>query len=115
MRGIDRIGGFGGKSDVLAEGRCIWADPAAYKNDLKRMQAATPADVQAAANAGSPTVSTSSKCIHSATFTNTEKRGPLQDAGTDRSAEQRLPKVQHTSAHQRPEGGPGGAARSCRW
>lgn len=49
VRGLDRVGGFGGKSDVLARGQVFLGDPEAYKTDLKRVQAATPADVQAAA------------------------------------------------------------------
>ncbi len=49
VRGLDRVGGFGGKSDVLAEGQVFEGDPEAYKTDLKRVQSATPADVQSAA------------------------------------------------------------------
>jgi zinc protease len=49
VRGLDRVGGFGGKSDVLAEGQVFLGDPDAYKTQLKRIQTATPADVQAAA------------------------------------------------------------------
>jgi zinc protease len=49
VRGLDRVGGFGGKSDVLAAGQVYQGDPGAYKADLQHVQAATPADVQAAA------------------------------------------------------------------
>jgi zinc protease len=49
VRGLDRVGGFGGKSDVLAEGQVFLGNPEAYKAELKRVQTATPADVQAAA------------------------------------------------------------------
>ena len=37
IRGVDRIGGFGGKSDVLAHGQAFLGDPDAYKMQLKRV------------------------------------------------------------------------------
>ena len=49
IRGVDRIGGFGGKSDVLAHGQAFLGDPDFYKVELKRIQAATPEDLRAAA------------------------------------------------------------------
>ncbi len=50
IRGIERIGGFGGKSDQLARNQTFHGDPAAYKISLKRMQEATAEDLKAAAN-----------------------------------------------------------------
>ena len=49
IRGVDRIGGFGGKSDVLAESQVYRGDPAAYQTKLARVRAATPAKLQEAA------------------------------------------------------------------
>jgi zinc protease len=49
IRGIERIGGFGGKSDILAQGEVFSGRPDAYKTRLARIAAATPADLQAAA------------------------------------------------------------------
>lgn len=49
VRGLDRIGGFGGKSDVLAQGQVFLGNPEAYKNRLRRIQTATVAQVQSAA------------------------------------------------------------------
>jgi zinc protease len=49
VRGLDRVGGFGGKSDVLLQGQVFLGDPDAYRKELKLVQTATPADVQAAA------------------------------------------------------------------
>jgi zinc protease len=49
VRGVDRIGGFGGKSDVLAISQAYLGDPAAYQVKLRREREATPAKVQAAA------------------------------------------------------------------
>ena len=43
VRGVERIGGFGGASDVLAEGEVYEGNPAAYKESLERIEAATPA------------------------------------------------------------------------
>ncbi|MET0814387.1 MAG: pitrilysin family protein, partial [Pseudoxanthomonas sp.] len=49
VRGIERIGGFGGKSDVLAQCAVYTGKPDCYKTDLADIDAATPASVQAAA------------------------------------------------------------------
>jgi zinc protease len=48
-RGVDRIGGFGGKSDVLAMSQVYLNDPAAYKIKLARVRGWTPARLQEAA------------------------------------------------------------------
>jgi zinc protease len=50
IRGIERIGGFGGKSDQLAESQVYLGSPDAYKISLKRVQEATAEDLKAAAN-----------------------------------------------------------------
>jgi zinc protease len=48
-RGIERIGGFGGKSDILAQNQ-VWAgDPEYYKTRLQRYQATTAQNLLAAA------------------------------------------------------------------
>ncbi|WP_249352142.1 MULTISPECIES: pitrilysin family protein [unclassified Rudaea] len=49
VRGLEKVGGLGGKAAVLAEGQVYRDDPAAYRTDLERLQAATPASVRAAA------------------------------------------------------------------
>ncbi len=45
IKGLERIGGFGGKSDVLAEYEVYGGNPDAYKEDLKIIAEATVADV----------------------------------------------------------------------
>jgi zinc protease len=50
VRTMERIGGFGGKSDVLARCATFTGDPGCYKTYLQRIQAATPASVKKAAN-----------------------------------------------------------------
>src|SRR5579859_2542571 len=50
VRGIERIGGFGGKSDRLAQSQVFLGSPDAYKISLKRVQDATVEDLKAAAN-----------------------------------------------------------------
>jgi zinc protease len=50
VRGIERIGGFGGKSDRLAQSQVFRGSPDAYKISLKRIQTATAEDLKAAAN-----------------------------------------------------------------
>ncbi|MGB8494811.1 MAG: pitrilysin family protein, partial [Candidatus Acidiferrum sp.] len=47
---MERIGGFGGKSDILARCQTFTGNPDCYKEYLKRIQAATPATVRKAAN-----------------------------------------------------------------
>ena len=49
VRGIERIGGFGGKSDVLAENAVYAGDPGFFRTSLARLEQATPATVRAAA------------------------------------------------------------------
>ncbi len=48
IRGVERIGGFGGKSDVLAQGQVFGGDPASYKRSTGWVRAATPAQVREA-------------------------------------------------------------------
>jgi len=47
-RGVERIGGFGGKSDVLAQGEVLGGRPDFYEARLARIASATPARVQTA-------------------------------------------------------------------
>jgi zinc protease len=49
VRGIERIGGFGGKSDRLAMSQVYRGSPDAYKISLKRVREATAEDLRAAA------------------------------------------------------------------
>ncbi len=49
IRGVERIGGFGGKSDVLAQGQVFTGNPESYQVTQKRVAEATPAAVRDAA------------------------------------------------------------------
>mgnify|MGYP002780466017 CR=1 FL=1 len=49
LRGVERIGGFGGKSDLLAQSEVYAGRPDFYKVSQERLRRATPAEVQAAA------------------------------------------------------------------
>ena len=51
IRGMERIGGFGGKSDILAQGQVYLGDPDSYKTLLRQMLSATPAAVKSDARA----------------------------------------------------------------
>ena len=42
VRGLERIGGFGGKSDILAKNQVFAEDPAFYRTEMQRLEAATP-------------------------------------------------------------------------
>ncbi|GAB2504201.1 M16 family metallopeptidase [Lysobacter humi (ex Lee et al. 2017)] len=46
VRGVERIGGFGGKSDVLAECAVFEGRPDCYKQELATLMAATPAQLR---------------------------------------------------------------------
>ena len=46
VRGVERIGGFGGKSEVLAESATYGGSPDAWKQNLRWTLAASPSDVQ---------------------------------------------------------------------
>jgi zinc protease len=50
IRGVERIGGFSGKSDVLARNAVYAGDPGFYKTKQEWFDAATPEAVKAAAN-----------------------------------------------------------------
>ena len=50
IRGIERIGGLGGKSDRLAQSQVFSGSPNAYKNSLRRVAEATTEDLKTAAN-----------------------------------------------------------------
>jgi zinc protease len=51
IRGIERIGGFGGKSDILAMNEVYGGDAAFYKSTLDRVKDATAQNLQASAQA----------------------------------------------------------------
>ena len=50
IRGIERIGGFGGKSDILARNEVYGGQPDHYKTTLDRVANATAKDLKGAAN-----------------------------------------------------------------
>ncbi len=50
IRGIERVGGFGGKSDQLARNETYMDDPAFYKTRLARWDATQPGQLQAVAD-----------------------------------------------------------------
>ena len=49
IRGMERIGGFGGTSDILAQGQVYLGDAESYKISMERVMQATPSAVQSAA------------------------------------------------------------------
>jgi zinc protease len=97
VRGIERIGGFGGKSDRLATSQVFGGSPDAYKAALKRIEAATPEDLQAAARRW---VSDGVYILEVYPYPEyvtgaSVDRSKLPDPGTP--PELRLPKLQHAS------------------
>jgi zinc protease len=51
VRGVERIGGFGGKSDILASSQTYAGNPHAYQQRLRNLEAATTANLRDAAQA----------------------------------------------------------------
>jgi predicted Zn-dependent peptidase len=49
IRGVERIGGFGGKADVLAQCAVFVGNPSCYRTALANLEAATPAQLKDAA------------------------------------------------------------------
>ena len=98
VRGIERIGGFGGKSDRLARSQVFEGSPDAYKATLKRIQAATPDDLRAAARRwlsdGVYILEVHPYPQYSTVATNVD-RSKLPEPGAP--PELRLPKVQHAA------------------
>ena len=50
IRGVERIGGFGGKADALAECAVYTGDPGCFRDSLKVLDGATTASVRASGN-----------------------------------------------------------------
>lgn len=50
VRGIERIGGFGGKADALAECTVYTGDPGCFRDSLKVIETASAADLKAVGN-----------------------------------------------------------------
>ncbi|MED5526188.1 MAG: pitrilysin family protein [Pseudomonadota bacterium] len=46
VRATERVGGFGGKSDFLAQGTVYEGNPGFYQTQLKDLESTTPADIQ---------------------------------------------------------------------
>ena len=113
IRGIERIGGFGGKSDRLAKSQVFLGSPDAYKISLKRVQQATVEDLRAAAQ----------KWLSDGVYILEVDPFPeykTASTGADRSKapetstppELKLPKLQRATLSNGLKGNSGGAARS---
>jgi len=50
VRGVESVGGIGGKADILAQGEIYENDPAAYKQELDILRKASPDDIRMAAS-----------------------------------------------------------------
>jgi zinc protease len=98
LRGIERVGGFGGKSDLLASNQVYLGSPDAYKAGLKRIEAATPDDVRSAAKrwlSDGVFVLEVNPYPKYETSTAAADRSKLPDLGA--FPELRLPKLQHST------------------
>jgi predicted Zn-dependent peptidase len=69
IRGIERIGGFGGKADRLAQCTIYTGDPGCFRGQQQRLAHASAAQVTATAN----------KWLRSGDYTQLVKPGPIQE------------------------------------
>lgn len=92
VRGMERIGGFGGKADILAECTVIHRNPGCLDGSLAILRNATPAQVQAAAQQwlGAPS--------HVFTISPGERTALAEDPSTDPGAWQ-LPAPERRFRH----------------
>jgi predicted Zn-dependent peptidase len=88
IRGIERIGGFGGKADVLAECAVYTRNPGCFRDSLKTIDGATVANIKAAGNSWLG----AGKGSHTLTVTPGE-RTPLPEAAAVTPAALNLPAV----------------------
>jgi zinc protease len=98
LRGIERVGGFGGKSDLLASNQVFLGSPDAYKASLKRIEAATPDDVRSAGRrwlSDGVFILEVNPYPKYETSTAAADRSKLPDLGA--FPELRLPKLQHST------------------
>ncbi len=72
IKGLERIGGFGGKSDILASNETYHGDPAYYKKQLKYIENATAADLKATAQKWLTKGKHTLICLPFPTYTTTE-------------------------------------------
>jgi zinc protease len=98
VRGIERVGGFGGKSDLLASNQIYLGSPNAYKDNLKRIAGAKPEDLR---SAGRRWLSEGVYVLEVHPYAKYETakigadRSKLPDLGA--FPELRLPKIQHST------------------
>jgi zinc protease len=83
IRGLERVGGFGGKSDLLAQSEVYLGSPDAWKQSMKRVEAATVADLK---NAAANWLSDGVAIFEVVPFPKLQSTGP----GVDRS---KLPEI----------------------
>lgn len=76
IKGMERIGGFGGKSDVLAESQVYGGSPDYYKKELQWIASATTSDIQ---NAAHKWLSTGKHTIICTPFPNYQTSGTEAD------------------------------------
>ena len=111
VRGIERIGGFGGKSDVLAQGAVFAGRADFYRTRLERVASATPADL----------LRTARQWLGDGDYTLEVRPFPgyqTASTGADRSKlpepgalpDAKFPALRASHTLQRPQAGGGGAA-----
>ena len=86
IKGLERIGGFGGKSDILAQNEVYGGSPDYYKSWLTAIADATPEDLHQAAK----------KWLRQGRYTLIAEPFPTYKAGPELADRSQLPKTQET-------------------
>ncbi|HQX92210.1 MAG TPA: pitrilysin family protein [Thermomonas sp.] len=88
IRGVERIGGFGGKADALAECAVFMGNPGCFRDSLKTLAESTPANLKASGN----TWLGAGKGSHTLVV-NPGKRVPIAEEATVKPTPFNTPKV----------------------
>ena len=79
-RGVERIGGFGGKADVLAECAVYTGNPGCFRDSLRTINAATTAHLKTVGNAWLGAGKSKGKGSHTLVVTSGERKPLPEDA-----------------------------------
>ncbi|MCB0606773.1 MAG: insulinase family protein [Lewinellaceae bacterium] len=99
IKGLERIGGFGGKSDILAQNEVYGGSPDYYKKILNTISKATPEDIRKAAakwlSQGKHTITCTPFPDYSVTASDVDRDKGLPEMGEP--VESKFPDLQHAT------------------
>ncbi|OED43035.1 hypothetical protein ACH42_11150 [Endozoicomonas sp. (ex Bugula neritina AB1)] len=93
IRNSERVGGFGGKSDILANGEVYHNNPGFYKNYHHKLNASTPESIQSSA----------SEWLSDGVYVQTILPFPKLSAGLESADRSKLPQIKESPTLELPE------------